>query len=64
MISQIGSKPKTLKIVSIKAQGLNVPKKKKEEKSQLLSLMRKQKADIVLIQETHFWTDQTPKLTN
>lgn len=39
-------------------------KKKKEEKSQLLSLMRKQKADIVLIQETHFWTDQTPKLTN
>lgn len=50
----------TLKLVSINAQGLNIP----EKRSQILTLMKKHKADIVLIQETHFQTDLTPKSTN
>lgn len=51
---------KALKLVLIKVQGLNVP----EKRSKLLLLMKKLKADMVFIQETHFWSNNIPKLTN
>lgn len=49
-----------LKLISINAKGLNLP----EKRSQLLLTMKRNQADIIFIQETHFRTDSIPKLKN
>lgn len=50
----------TVTIVSLNAKGLNTPEKQK----MLLKDMRRLKADIVLLQETHFTGDKLPILKN
>lgn len=50
----------TLKIVSLNTKGLNTP----EKRSKLLLTMHRLHANIVLLQETHFRSDNTPKLSN
>lgn len=50
----------TIKILSLNVKGLNLP----EKRSHLLTMARKMRADAVLIQETHFRSDNIPKLTN
>lgn len=50
----------TLKLCSINILGLNTP----EKRSQLLYSLQQSKAHIALIQETHFRTDNIPKLHN
>lgn len=47
------------KIVSINARGLNFPQKRPA----LLKEANSQKADILLVQETHFAADKTPNFT-
>lgn len=49
-----------LNVVTLNAKGLNVPEKRR----MLLNEMRHMKADIVLIQETHFREDKFPILKN
>lgn len=49
----------TIKLISLNIWGLNIP----EKRTQLLSSMHKNKADIFL-QETHFKTNFIPKPTN
>lgn len=50
----------TLKVVSQNVKGLNIP----EKRSQILNMMSKLKADVIFLQETHFRTDNTPKLAS
>uniref|UniRef100_A0A803K2U2 exodeoxyribonuclease III n=1 Tax=Xenopus tropicalis TaxID=8364 RepID=A0A803K2U2_XENTR len=45
-----------LKIVSLNVNGLNTPEKRK----QIVKIMRKQKGDIVILQETHFRKEAPP----
>uniref|UniRef100_A0A8C5LNC2 Endonuclease/exonuclease/phosphatase domain-containing protein n=1 Tax=Leptobrachium leishanense TaxID=445787 RepID=A0A8C5LNC2_9ANUR len=52
--------PADLHIVSINANGLNVP----EKRSQAMRDFRSQKASVVFIQETHFQTGRAPTFTN
>lgn len=52
--------PLSLKCVSLNAKGLNVP----EKRSQVLSSLTKQKAQFILLQETHFRSNSIPKITN
>lgn len=49
-----------LNIVTLNAKGLNVPEKRR----MLLNDMKRMKADIVLLQETHFRDDKLPILKN
>lgn len=50
----------SLKCLSLNVKGLNIP----EKRSQVLSALTKHKAHFLLLQETHFCTKHTPKLTN
>lgn len=61
-MSQVSATTDTfpVKIISLNAQGLNVP----EKRSQLLHVMQCSKADIIFVQETHFRTVATLKLQN
>lgn len=52
--------PPQVKLYSINIKGRNTPQKR----SRLLLLLWKAKADVVFIQETHFKSDNIPKLTN
>uniref|UniRef100_A0A8C5MJ23 exodeoxyribonuclease III n=1 Tax=Leptobrachium leishanense TaxID=445787 RepID=A0A8C5MJ23_9ANUR len=52
--------PADLVIVSINANGLNVP----EKRSHAMRDFRSQRASVVLIQETHFQEGKAPTLTN
>lgn len=49
-----------LKIVSLNVQGLNTP----EKRSKLLLTMHRLKANVIFLQETHFRSNNTPKLSN
>lgn len=49
----------TLTIISLNAKGVNIP-----EKRRILHDMRRLRADIVLLQETHFSDEKLPILKN
>lgn len=53
-------KQNSIKCISLNTKGLNIP----EKRSQLLLYIRRLKGDIVLLQETHFRSDNIPKLTD
>lgn len=50
----------TLNVISLNAKGLNTPEKRR----MLLQDMRRLKADVILLQETHFKNNTIPILKN
>ena len=51
---------KTIKLYSLNVKGLNIP----EKRSKLLLLLKKSKADIIFLQETHFKSNNCPTFTD